>query len=273
MDPRWRRALDAVRVDEVLAPESLERAVAELARSSRVEREAIGRSERGHELVVTFVDRGHRDGDRPAPLVLFYGFPDPGEGLGASAALGWMRAILEQAPTELRWAFLPVLDQDGQVERGQLRRPIWSETTSIDLVSGAPRAEARALRGFIERERPRLTVALHDEWHSAESRPLYFLSDRVLPASTVVELRGLAARERWPLDASYDDPEMGSGFLCLANLDEDFRGSVWDAAGAVGRLFASEYSEREDRGVTALCRLVLESAMVVLDSELGSGAD
>lgn len=260
----WRSLLPRIVVDEVLAPAPLERAVQALGQSGRFRRERIGRSADGHELVVTWLDR-----DLHAPCVLFYGYPDPGEGLGASGALAWLRVLSTQPPTGLRWALLPVLDQDGQVDREQLRRPIWSKTTRVDLVAGAPRPQARALALWIDRERPRSTYALHDEWHCAEERPLYYLSDRPLSEATVDALRAQAAREQWPLDDSYNDPAMGVGFLALSNVPGDFNDSVWHRAGRVGRPFACELSERSGRSPSALARLQLEAGPIALDAELG----
>lgn len=229
------------------------------ATDPRVERIEIGVSPKGRPM------EAFRCGDQ-RPL-LMYGFPDPGEALGAWGALRWVQAQLaSEAPGD--WVVVPVVDVDAQPDWGALKRPIHSPPgrASVDLFGG----EEPLLKALAERVRawsPRATIALHDEWHGDDPQPVYgftthedpTLSQQVRDAWLAC---GLTLSEEWSC------PRHGAGFIDEATLRSLPAGTVWAAARACGPCGAVELSELPGGEDAVLADLQIRWALTLIGEGL-----
>jgi hypothetical protein len=239
-----------------LAPGPLLRAFGALAASDpRLRRVQIGVSGAGRPI------EAFRCGDQ-RPL-LMYGFPDPGEALGAWGALRWARARLA-TPDPGDWVILPVLDADSQPDWENLRRPIHSAPghASVDLFGGGdPALEqvARQIRAWA----PRATLALHDEWHGDDPQPVYGFTTHTDPALSQAVRQawadaGLTRSQQWSC------PLHGPGFIDRETLAGLPGGTVWAAARASGPCGAVELSTLPGGDDAALADLQIRWAMTLV---------
>lgn len=233
-----------------LAPGPLLQAWRQLAaQDPRVRRIEIGHSQLGRPV------EAFRCG-KARPL-LFYGFPDPGEALGAFGVLRWARSKLaSQAPGD--WIVVPVVDVDGQPDWKVLQRPIHSPpgSQSVDLFGGEDPI-LQALAQHIVDWEPRATIALHDEWHGDEPLPVYAFTTFKDTAATD------SVRSQWsgiglPTSQEWSCPLHGPGFISQDVLDTLPNGTIWAAARRSGPCAAIELSQHPNLGDPQLADLQIK---------------
>ena len=203
-------------VDRMLAPiEVLERCRLVSRRDPRVERRIVGATEAGQPMEAYFFDGV----PLPEAAVLLYGFPDPGEAIGATGIVALLEGfaldhrLLRRFP--VAWALIPCLNLDDQPNQGRTLSHVFKSRSvrQVDLCADDPRSETRALLALANAVRPRLTLALHDEYHGDDEVPAYIGTTRVLPRDTCDRMRAALRAFGIPLSSTEDHPLMGAGFV------------------------------------------------------------
>ncbi len=201
--------------------------------------EIIGRSDK--DAAIDFYKIG--SGRHP---VLFYGFPDPGEAIGATVILALMQAL--SAPKcvlhhfDVTWLFIPCLNFDDQPDNGKsLRRVMKTAAQEVDWLVHNPRPETTALLDVLRQYRPLFVFPMHDEFHCSEIKPVYFPVSHPVPAWLAEELRRLVVQAGFAIDSSFNHPQMGAGFFIIEEeAGEEFSGCTWSIAQQHGFVFICE---------------------------------
>ena len=175
---------------------------------------------------------------------LLYGFPDPGEAVGATGLLCLMRALKEKHPffkdVDLNWNFIPCLNFDDQPNEGKtLDKVMKTGEQEVDWLVKNPRPETTALLGVATQLQPKFIFPLHDEWHCHEEIPCYMPVSRPLEKEVCQNLCLLLESFGLKVSTEVSDPVMGSGFLNMATVSE-IQNSTFFQFGQNGIVFICE---------------------------------
>lgn len=201
--------------------------------------EIIGHSENNVAIDLYKIGNG-------AHPVLFYGFPDPGEAIGATGILALMQALSNPdcalRRLDVTWLFVPCLNFDDQPDNGRsLCRVMKTSAQEVDWLVHTPRPETTALLDVLKRHRPRFVFPMHDEFHCNEIKPVYFPVSHPVPAWLAENLRRLVVQAGFAIDSSFNHPQMGEGFFIIEEeAGEEFSGCTWSFAQQHGFVFICE---------------------------------
>jgi hypothetical protein len=233
-------------VNEVLPPVEVRRAMVDLAsRHSSLSHEKLGFSPRGTPIdVYTFGVTG--------PHVLSYGFPDPGEGLGATGVYHLLRGLVERPsmtddlPAVIH--FIPCMNPDDQPDEGRTIQTVHKrrDIKELDWCVDNPRRETSILLNYAARVQPRFTFALHDEYHCHEVIPVYFGVGTPLQARTVDLIREVCRRVGLEIAKDPTHPTMGDGFFVMADCGPEYVKSTFSRFAEIGGTIVAEMSWHPD---------------------------
>lgn len=164
--------------------------------------------------------------------VFWYGFPDPGEAVGATGIVALMEALAEGHPSlntqDIHWIFIPCLNLDDQPDEAEFWQTIRKRSDQeVDWCVSEPRPETAMLLEISANSRPQFTFPLHDEWHAHEEIPVYFPVSRVMSASVCDRIRAHFAYHDLTLTDDFKHSSMGRGFVLMRELEGDFANSTF----------------------------------------------
>jgi hypothetical protein len=255
----------ARRVERILTPNEVLDRCRYLALAHPIERRILGRSAAGHEI------EAFEWGAPEHASVLLYGFPDPGEAVGATLLVSLLEAWGAGEPAlsslPVRWHVLPCLNRDDQPDAGASLRPArrTSATREVDWCLDAPRPETRALLDYAAGVRPVLTLALHDELQSGESLPAYIAVSRPLGAGVVARLTDRLARLGIPLEPSLARADMGPGFFVMSELATGYASSTFSRLEQYGLVLVCEVGHYEGVVPAALVEAQAHALVAALE--------
>lgn len=198
----------------------------------------IGKGQSGHSIKLLSWPR------TKSKNVLFYGFTDPGEAVGATGLLCLMKALKDGHPfltdLELNWHFIPCVNLHDQPNGGKtLDKVMKTGQQEIDWLVHQPRPETTALLMAAREIKPIITFPLHDEWHCHEKVPSYMAVSHTLSPEICQGLKEILTT--FGLEISHDltDREMGPGFLNM-NQADDIKNSTFYEFSKTGLVFICE---------------------------------
>ncbi|KAF1079551.1 MAG: hypothetical protein GQF41_4109 [Candidatus Rifleibacterium amylolyticum] len=178
--------------------------------------------------------------------VLFYGFPDPGEAIGAAGILALMQALSDPESAlhnlDVTWLFIPCLNFDDQPDGGNsLKKIMKTSAQEVDWMVHNPRPETTALLGVLKQYRPLFVFPMHDEFHCKELKPVYFPVSHPQPEWLAEKIRRLVRQAGFAIDASFNHKQMGEGFFIIEEeAGEEFSSCTWSVAQQNGFVFICE---------------------------------
>jgi hypothetical protein len=259
------------RVDRMLAPlEVLERCRDVARRTSRIERRIVGATEAGQEMEAYLFATA----PRPAAAVLLYGFPDPGEAIGATGIVALLEgfvanhALLGRFP--IACAAIPCLNLDDQPDGGRTLQRVFKSRNvrQVDVSADDPRAETRALLALADEVRPRFTYALHDEYHAGDEVPAYVGTTRILGRETCDAIRDVLHAFAIPLSSTEEHPLMGAGFVDSRRYGARYDRSAFPLLDRHGLVLTCEISDRPGARAADLVGAQIAAGLVALAAEL-----
>ncbi|MFZ5949279.1 MAG: hypothetical protein ACOYXC_01125 [Candidatus Rifleibacteriota bacterium] len=204
--------------------------------------------------------------------VLFYGFPDPGEAIGATGILALMQALSDPKSLlrklDLTWLFIPCLNFDDQPDDGKsLRRVMKTSAQEVDWMVKNPRPETTALLEVLQQYRPSFVFPMHDEFHCKEIKPIYFPVSHPLPDWLAQKLRRLVEQAGFSIDQSFKHDQMGEGFFIIEEeAGAEFAGCTWSVAQQNGFVFICELIDAPGIPHRKIIATQLAAGLMVLNS-------
>jgi len=245
----WNRILHEVRrlcesVEDILPPFEVLGRFREAARKGMVERHVLGTSRGGHPIEAFTTDAGKRS-------TLWYAFPDPGEAVGGTVlcvlleALARGDTIFDRLGT--RWSWIPCLNLDDQPADGRRLEPVKkaADVREVDWCVHNPRPETTALLSHAAAIRPDFIYALHDEYHSGESLPVYLPTSVVWDDRFCHDVRQSLEAVGFRIHEGITHPTMGTGFLQMGGAP-DYPNSTFHALSKHGPVLICEVSPQLD---------------------------
>lgn len=208
----------------------------------------------GHDANGEPID-GYTFGDGPGST-LWYGFPDPGEAVGATGLLALARALVAGEPRlaalGLTWWFIPCLNLLDQPDGGH-SLAVCQKTAAqeVDWCLSDPRPETTALLGLAARARARTVFPLHDEYHCGEPIPGYAVSSA--PLGAALEAAVVAAVGDHPWEGFMDMPDV-----------PDYANSTFSVMARDGLVFICEVSRQPHLAPRDLVAAQLGACLAVL---------
>lgn len=225
----------------------------------------VGRGRLGDEIPSYVFGNG-------GPTALWYGFPDPGEGIGASALVLLAQRLLAGA-VRGTWVVVPCLNLADQP--GSPRAPASKQTlgvAEVDWCVAEPRPETEFLLSLLETYRPALIYAMHDESHGEAEIPASLGFSRRVPAAA--RLRELVTARGIPWNRDVHDPVMGEGCFCMPEVAPDWHNSTFSVAARHGLVFVCELGRYGRISERMMMEVALQAGLWLWEelAESGGGA-
>jgi hypothetical protein len=205
---------------KVLSPNDL---ISQLEKLNGLRKELLETSQRGHKIDLFSIGKG--------PNTFWYGFPDPGEAVGATSILCLLKELLK--PNSLlnnfhvTWNFIPCLNWDDQPDDGRtLSKVMKTEKQEVDWLVDSPRPETIAVLNCAQKLKPIFTFPLHDEFHCADAVPVYFPVSHKISNQDAIELKKIIQNFGMTISSEVKSLEMGDGFLLMTEIS-DIRNSTF----------------------------------------------
>ncbi len=253
-------------IDRILTPREVLAAFRAIATDHPgLTRDVLGHDERGEPI------EAYRWGTSPR-ATLWYGFPDPGEAVGATGLLALLRGLVAGDPRltalGLTWHLLPCLNLVDQPANGEaLGLVMKTDAQEVDWCVHAPRPETTALLGLARAVRPVASFPLHDEFHCGEPLPVYAMVSAPLPDATCEAVRLALRAFGYAIDVDTADPAMGPGFALMGQAP-DYGNSTFAVMAEHGLVFICEVSQAADLTAAEMAGAQLAANLVVLQRTL-----